>query len=223
MNWIFLATMPLLVPLMVSIPSSLRLDVWHIIAMSTPSRCPSLMNSGFPPRNSMEPLRRSESRYSISMYSSAGTAKSTTRPLNSGRTPGASRPAAAESSIPIWAWWPQACAAPVSGSAWGWSFTMRESSSPKRATVGPADSPLSSLRIPVRAIPLWAAIPISRSLVETSSEVLASRNPGSGLASIVWDTPTISSALESMAAQTLALSSSLDAMRTPISTLFRKP
>ena len=91
--------------------------VWAIIAMSTSSSFPSLMNSGLPARNSSDPSRRSPSRYSISMYSSAGTTTSATRPDSSPSTPGAISPIATAIIAPIWQWWPQACAAPVSGSA----------------------------------------------------------------------------------------------------------
>ena len=49
--------------------------------------------------------------------------------------------------------WPQAWAAPVRGSAWGWSDTRSESSSPRMARVGP--EPPQSFRplTPVTARP----------------------------------------------------------------------
>ena len=95
MNWIFFATVPLLVPLRHNCFSAGVLVVCSIIARFTSSNSPSLISSGLPPRNSILPSRRRESRYSISMYSSAGTAINTNRPLISGKTPECIRPRAA--------------------------------------------------------------------------------------------------------------------------------
>ena len=67
---------------------------WTIIAMSTSSNAPSRISSALPPRNSILPARLAPRRYSISTYSSAGTANSTTRPASSGARPiSAARPA----------------------------------------------------------------------------------------------------------------------------------
>ena len=153
LNWMRLATMPLLVPPMAILPSSLLLEVWVIIARSTSSSAPRRMNSGLPPRNSSLPSLRRSSRNSISMYSSAGTAMSATRPARSSMTPEPVRPAATASIMPIWQWWPQACAAVVSGSAWGWPSTLRESNSPMTATVGPEKPPFSMPLSPVMPMP----------------------------------------------------------------------
>ena len=112
-NWIFFARVPLLVPLRHNCRSLGVLVVCSIIARCTSSNSPSLMNSGFPPKNSILPSRRRPSRYSISMYSSAGTAMVTMRPLKCGSTSGCINPIVAPRAIPIWQWCPQACAAPV--------------------------------------------------------------------------------------------------------------
>ena len=87
------------------------------MAISTSSSAPSLMNSGLPARNSSAPSRLSSSLYPISIYSSAGTTTRATRPESSSMSPGAMSPIATAINAPIWQWWPQACAAPVSGSA----------------------------------------------------------------------------------------------------------
>ena len=68
---------------------------------------------------------------------------------------------AAPSSPAIWALWPQACAAPVSGSATGCPATTRPSSSPSSAKVGPSFAPAASARTPVSARPLLGFRPSS--------------------------------------------------------------
>ena len=169
-----------------------------IIARFTSSNSPSLISSGLPPRNSILPSRRRESRYSISMYSSAGTAINTSRPLSSDKTPDCIRPSTAPKSMPIWQWWPQAWAAPVAASAWGCSLTINESNSPRIARVGPAVPPVNSPRTPVMAMPARKGMPNSANLLDTRCEVLVSRNPGSGFFRMVWARPTISSARSSI-------------------------
>ena len=96
--------MPLLVPPTANFAFRGAAMVWVIIAMSTSSSLPSLMNSGLPPRNSMPPALRSSSRYSISMYSSEGTASRATRPERACITPGTCSPIAAAIIEPIWQW-----------------------------------------------------------------------------------------------------------------------
>src|SRR6266851_5626037 len=54
--------------------------VWIIMARSTSSKWPRRSSSGLPPRNSRRPARACCTRHSTSPYSSAGTAKKTTRP-----------------------------------------------------------------------------------------------------------------------------------------------
>src|SRR5882672_386887 len=54
--------------------------VWIIMARSTSSKWPRRRSSGLPPRNSSRPARACWTRHSTSPYSSAGTAKKTTRP-----------------------------------------------------------------------------------------------------------------------------------------------
>ena len=119
MNWMRLATVPLLVLLMHICFSTGLLVVWSIMARWMSSNSPSRTSSGLPPKNSIFPSRRSPSRYSISMYSSAGTAMNARRPDRESRTLGLVRAAAAPSIMPIWQWCPQAWAALVSRSACG--------------------------------------------------------------------------------------------------------
>ena len=165
----------------------------------------------------MVPARRSSFLYSISTYSSAGTAISATRPDRASMTPGAWSPMAAASMAPIWAWWPQACAAPVSGSAWGWPGTMSESSSPMTATVGPARPPSRKPFTPVTAMPSSQATPMPRRAWAVSAAVFRSRKPVSGASRMRFATPTALSAFRSISAQTAAFSSSTDfgTARTP--------
>ena len=205
---------PLFVPLIHSCFSSGALVVWSIIARSTSSNSPNLMSSGLPPRNSILPSRRRESRYSISMYSSAGTAINTSRPLSSDRTSLCINARAAPKSMPIWQWWPQAWAAPVVGSAWGCSLTINESSSPRMARVGPAVPPTSSARTPVKAKPALKGMLISANLLATKWDVLVSRNPGSGFFRMVWVRLIISSARASISSNARRFNSSLDGIES---------
>ena len=168
------------------------------MARWTSSNSPRRTNSGLPPKNSIWPFLRRPSRNSISMYSSAGTAMKAMRPASDSRTSDWVRAVAAPSIMAIWQWCPQAWAAPVSGSAWGCSATIRESNSPRIAKVGPAEPPKASARTPVTANPFLGCIPNSANFSATSLAVLSSRNPGSGFFSIVWAKAVSSSALESM-------------------------
>ena len=111
---------------------------------------------------------------------------------------------------PIWAWWPQACAAPVSGSACGWPGTMSESSSPMTATVGPAPPPSRKAFTPVTAMPSSQAMPMPRRACAVSAAVSRSRKPVSGVSRMRFATLTALSAFRSISAQTAALSSSID-------------
>ena len=79
----------------------MSLAVWHIMAMSTSSNSPKRISSCFPPMNSIFPCSRRSSRLATSMNSSAGTAKGTISPFNSGNTSGADNPITAPSIIPI--------------------------------------------------------------------------------------------------------------------------
>ena len=102
MNWMRLATVPLLVLLMHISFSAGLLVVCSIIAMWTSSNSPSRTSSGLPPRNSILSSRRSPSRYSISMYSSAGTAMKAMRPARESSTSELVRAVAAPSIMAIW-------------------------------------------------------------------------------------------------------------------------
>ena len=107
------------------------------------------------------------------MYSSAGTAKSTTSPSSSSITVWSPMPA--PSIDATWAWCPQAWAAWVVGSAKGWPATISESSSPRIATVGPGRRPDIRALTPVSASPDRYFTPILSSRVPTNSAVRASR------------------------------------------------
>ena len=74
-----------------------------------------------------------------------------------------------------WALWPHAWAARVTGSAKGCSPTIRESSSPRTATVGPRERPRSRVFTPVSARPSRHSSPIRRNQPATNSAVRTSR------------------------------------------------
>ena len=209
-NFTNFATRPLFVPPTANAASFGVPMVCVIIATSTSSRWPRRMNSGLPPRNSMVPAWRNSFLYSISTYSSAGTAISATRPDSASMTPGAWSPMAAASMAPIWAWWPHACAAPASGSACGWPGTMSESSSPMTAIVGPAPAPSSRAFTPVTAMPSSQAMPMPRRACAVSAAVLRSRKPVSGVSRMRFATLTALSAFRSISAQTAVFSSATD-------------
>jgi hypothetical protein len=183
--------------------------VWIIIAMSTSSKCPRRSSSGLPPRNSRRPARACCTRHSTSPYSSAGTAKNTTRPARCSKARASQRPMAAPRSPAIWALWPQACAAPVSGSAIGCPATTRPSSSPSSATVGPSLTPEASARTPVRARPLRGFRPSSLRVSSASRAVLNSLKPSSGWRRMRSPRPMMRSRLRSIALHTESLSSFL--------------
>src|SRR5690242_17126982 len=192
------------------LPSSVRDVVWIIIERSTSSKCPRRSSSGLPPRNSSLPLRACDTRHSMSPYSSAGTAKNTTRPASWSKALASSSPMAAPSRPATWALWPQAWAAPVWGSATGWPVTTSASSSPSRANVGPEPArPATSARTPVSANPLFGERPRRPNVSSTSRAVLTSLKPSSGFLPICSPRPTISSARLSMASYTRCFSSFL--------------
>src|SRR2546425_7651247 len=175
---------------------------------STSSKWPSRSSSGLPPRNSSLPARARATRHSMSPYSSAGTAKNTTRPLSASSALASSSPIAAPISAATCALWPQAWAAPVAGSPSGWPATTSPSSSPSSANVGPSPArPGASARTPVRARPDFGLSPSPAKVASTSRAVLTSLEPSSGCLRIRSPSPTISSARRSMAAYTRSFSS----------------
>src|SRR5688572_924926 len=189
-------------------PSSVRDVVWIIIDRSTSSKCPRRSSSGLPPRNSRLPARAWFTRHSMSPYSSAGTAKKTTRPLMCSSACASSRPIAAPMSAATCALCPHACAAPVAGSPSGWPATTSASSSPNSAKVGPSPArPTASARTPVMARPARGLRPRPARVSSTSRAVFTSLKPSSGCLRMRSPRPTISSPRRSMAANTRCLSS----------------
>ena len=125
-------------------------------------------------------------RHSRSPPSSAGTAKNVARPARCSKAFASRRPMAAPSMPATCALWPQACAAPVSGSASGWPGTRSPSSSPSTAKVGPAPAPPgTSARTPVNASPDRGESPSVLNVSSTSRAVLTSLKPSSGCFRIV--------------------------------------
>ena len=139
-------------------------------------------------------------RYAISIYSSAGTPKNTTSPASSGKTPDFTIPQAAASMVEICRLWPQACAAPVAGSAFGLVGQPTASSSPKTAAVGPGLPPFARPLTPLIAKPVCGSKPRSRINSATLAAVLTSLNPNSGSSLMLAQIAFILSAYASIAA-----------------------
>src|SRR5438445_721779 len=175
------------------LPSSGRDVRWIIIERSTSSKWPSRSSSGLPPRNSSLPARACATRHSMSPYSSAGTAKNTTRPLSASNALASSSPIAAPISAATCALWPRAWAAPVAGSPSGCPATTRASSSPSSAKVGPSPArPGASARTPVSPRPVFGLSPSPARVSSISRAVLTSLKPSSGCLRIRSPSRTIS-------------------------------
>ena len=93
------------------------------------SKTPSIIASGLPPNHVISPCSRSSARRARSTNSSAGTNTKLRSTSASRQAPVATTWAKTLSAIPTCVWWPQACTAPVAGSASGWAGEMTASSS----------------------------------------------------------------------------------------------
>ena len=138
------------------------------------------MNSCLPERNSISPESLSFSRYSISIYSSAGTAMNEMEPFSFARTAGLESPTAAASMFPIWMLWPHTWAAPVFASATRCSGTISESSSPIIAMCGPGRPVSNFAMTPVIATFSRVSRPVSFMYSAVFFAVRRSRKPDSG-------------------------------------------